>query len=219
MKHTFLVIVGILLIAVMSVQGYYTYVLSEKVDKLSSLKVNLLGFRQKTLTDNPIITEQQAPEAAVTDSEPVTDEADYLWDPFTELQQIQEKMNRAWGDAYSRLTLSPKFNELFAETQFSPNVDFTETQQHYHIKVDMPGAQQSSIQVSVKKQQLHISAQTEKQSSVDNQEGQTIRNERLFGLFERTLILPSPVDEQAMETGYQNGVLTLVLPKKATTPD
>lgn len=219
MKHTFLVIVGILLIAVMSVQGYYTYVLSEKVDKLSSLKVNLLGFRQKALTDNPITTEQQTPEAVVTDSEPVTEEEHYLWDPFTELQQIQEKMNRAWGDSYSRLTLSPKFNELFAETQFSPNVDFTETQQHYQIKVDIPGAQQSTIQVSVKEQQLHISAQTEKQSSVDNQEGQTIRNERLFGLFERTLMLPGPVDEQAMETGYKNGVLTIVLPKKATTPD
>ncbi|MDY6992052.1 MAG: Hsp20/alpha crystallin family protein [Pseudomonadota bacterium] len=219
MKHTFLVIVGILLIAVMSVQGYYTYVLSEKVDKLSSLKVNLLGFRQKALTDNPITTEQRAPEATIVDSEPIVGEEHYLWDPFTELQQIQEKMNRAWGDSYSRLTLSPKFNELFAESQFSPNVDFTETKQHYQIKVDMPGAQQSSIQVAVKEQQLHISAQTEKQSIVDNQQEQTIRNERLFGLFERTLMLPGPVDEQAMETRYEDGVLTIVLPKKATTPD
>lgn len=222
MKNTFLIIVGILLVAVMGVQGYYTYLLSEKVDKLSSLKVNLLGFRNKTLANQEALTQSEAESLAAEseeDTEAIDDNQYPLagWEPFTEFQQLQEKMNRVWSDSYSRFTLNPKFNESVAESQFSPNVDFTETDQYYRVQVDMPGAKETSIQVLVQDQQLHISAQTEKQSVVDNQQGQPIRNERLFGVFERTLGLPALVNPEAMETTYEHGVLTIVLPKAAVS--
>lgn len=205
MKNTFLAIVSVLLISVIGVQGYYTYLLSEKVDKLSSLKVNLLGFRGSQ-PDMPF------PETQIPESDNYRDIES--WDPFEELRSVHNKMNRVFGDSFSRFSVSPRFKELLNESYFSPNIDLKETKDQYVVQVDLPGVEQSSIVVDLKDKVLHIDAKTQKTSQVENnQTDKMLRNERFLGSFERTIALPKPVKSGKMKTNYKNGVLTIEIPK------
>lgn len=202
----FLAIVSVLLISLIGVQGYYTYLLSEKVDKLSSLKVNLLGFRGSQ-PDVPF------PETLIPESDNYRDIES--WDPFEELRSVHNKMNRVFGDSFSRFSVSPRFKELLNESHFSPNIDLKETSDQYIAQVDLPGVEQSSIVVDLKDNILHINAKTQKtsQTAENGQTDKMLRDERFLGAFERTLTLPKPVKADKVKTNYENGVLTIEIPK------
>ncbi len=92
------------------------------------------------------------------------------------------------------------------------NLDLVEEQDHYTVKADLPGVKPDDLNVSLEKGVLTVSGE-KKSEHADN--GKPNRIERRYGKFSRSLDLNGLVDESKVEADFSNGVLTLVLPKKA----
>ncbi len=94
----------------------------------------------------------------------------------------------------------------------SPRVDLQESDQDLLVTVDLPGVQQSDVEVKVEGDTLIICG--EKRSSNEQKQQNFHLMERSYGRFERAVPLPfSPNPEQA-EARYEDGVLTVRLPKE-----
>ena len=127
------------------------------------------------------------------------------------------------------LTRSHPFDELFRD--FSPGffvrplhgdplptpcqirIDVKETDSAFTVQAEVPGVSREDIKVSIDGAQVTLSAelrQTDKQSDDER----TLREERYFGSVSRSIQLAQEIDEAAATAKVDNGVLTLVLPKR-----
>lgn len=95
-------------------------------------------------------------------------------------------------------------------TGFTPAVDVHETDDEYWVRVDLPGVKSEDVNVEVHDNVLSIVG-----SRVPAETGSAQILERSYGSFARTLSLPKGVDSDAIEAGYQDGVLELRIPKPA----
>jgi HSP20 family protein len=101
-------------------------------------------------------------------------------------------------------------------TMSSPNFDLREEADHYTIRADMPGTDKSSINVKVEGRLVTISGQRAAISETKSKDAM-IRSERNMAEFVRTIELPGPVKASDVDARYDNGVLTVVLPKAGET--
>jgi len=95
---------------------------------------------------------------------------------------------------------------------FCPQVDVTETKKEIKICVEIPGVEAKDVDVSVEDGMLTIKG--EKKYGREEDEKGTYRMERSYGAFERSISLPSEVDESKAKAEFKNGVLHLSLPKR-----
>lgn len=94
-------------------------------------------------------------------------------------------------------------------------LDVSETGQAYTVKADMPGFKKEDIKVSIDGNRVSINATMQEQK--DENTGGTLYSERVSGSQYRSFSLPQDVDDTKTEAKYQDGVLLLILPKKADT--
>jgi HSP20 family protein len=92
-------------------------------------------------------------------------------------------------------------------------LDVSESDNAYTITAEIPGVSKDAIQVTVENNVVTIGAEI-KQEDVKRDGDKVLHSERYFGAVSRTLALPGDVDETQASAKYENGVLTLVLPKK-----
>ncbi|WP_321845206.1 Hsp20/alpha crystallin family protein [Paraburkholderia bannensis] len=96
----------------------------------------------------------------------------------------------------------------------SIKLDVTESPQAYLVKAELPGVDKKDIDVKVDGNTVSIHAKVERKT--EQKEGERwIRRERYSGSFARTFSLASEIDDSAASAQYQDGVLSLNLPKKA----
>lgn len=95
-----------------------------------------------------------------------------------------------------------------------PAVDVTETNDAIHLVADLPGVDPDLLDLNITGQTLRLRG-TAVAASI-GQGGTLHRNERHVGTFERTLMLPCPVDADAAHADLKQGVLHVRLPKIAT---
>ncbi|TSE20923.1 18 kDa heat shock protein [Tepidimonas alkaliphilus] len=92
-------------------------------------------------------------------------------------------------------------------------VDVKENDQAYVISAEMPGVGKDNIHVTVENNVVTIGAEI-KQEDAKRDGEKVLHSERYYGQVSRSFALPSDVDESAASAKYENGVLTLTLPKK-----
>ena len=119
---------------------------------------------------------------------------------------------RSFEEAMRDFSLMPSLRGFEAEP--SIRLDVQESDQGYQVKADIPGAKKEDIQVSIEGNQVIIRAQTAEEKE-EKQEGKLVRRERYVGEQYRSFSLPQEIDDQAAEARYENGVLSLMLPKRA----
>jgi HSP20 family protein len=130
----------------------------------------------------------------------------------------------------TRLTRSGLFDDFFKELtpgfyvrplhgDALPNpsqikIDVQETDEGYKVQAEIPGVAKEDIQVSIDGNVVSLRAEV---SQVDEQkkDDKVLRAERYFGSIERSFQLPSEVDASKAKARYEQGVLTLSLPKKS----
>jgi HSP20 family protein len=96
---------------------------------------------------------------------------------------------------------------------FSPQVDVTETDKEVKVCAEIPGVEAKDADVTIENGTLMIRGE-KKYEREENERGQR-RMERSYGSFERSITLPTEVDEAKAKAEFKNGVLRLTLPKKA----
>lgn len=161
---------------------------------------------------------QPAPES--WQAEPLDDPFEQLfgsseWDPFQEMQAMRERMEMMFNESLMRLNQSPlrNFSTPGARLTTAPSVDLTDHEDAYVVHVDMPGLEDGNANVTLEGQQLSISG-SRVDVVEDTQGGQMLRQERRATHFARSLTLPGPVDPDGMTTSYEDGVLTIRIPKQ-----
>lgn len=99
---------------------------------------------------------------------------------------------------------------------FQPSCDVHECKEHYLVSFDMPGVKKDDIKIEVLGNQLTISG--ERRREVGNLENEaSLRNEKVYGRFERSFTLPTTIAADKIEAHYENGVLNVALPKAEAT--
>ncbi len=92
-------------------------------------------------------------------------------------------------------------------------IDVKETDQGYAVQAEVPGVSKEDIQVSIDGNVVTLSAEV-KQSDSQTDEGKLLRSERYYGAVSRSFQLPADIDQETAKAKYDNGVLTLTLPRK-----
>jgi HSP20 family protein len=81
------------------------------------------------------------------------------------------------------------------------------------LKMDLPEMNQSEIEIKVEENTLIV--QGERKFIKESSDTSYLQIERPFGTFQRTFALPRGIDQEKIKAGYKDGVLRIVLPKKA----
>ena len=127
------------------------------------------------------------------------------WNPVREMVEMQRAMDRFFDETWRNGN-----GEDFAS---SLALDVTENDNAYAITANLPGMNPDDIEVTFHDGVLTISGETKRE---EEREGdRALVRERSYGKFTRSLRLPQPVDADAIDSSYDNGVLTLTLPKSA----
>ncbi|HZV61985.1 MAG TPA: Hsp20 family protein [Methylophilaceae bacterium] len=93
-------------------------------------------------------------------------------------------------------------------------MDVRENQNSYIVHAEIPGVNKEDIHVTIDGSQVSLSAENRREN--ETKEGErALRSERHYGKLSRTFVLENEIDETQSEAHYKNGVLELVLPKKA----
>jgi HSP20 family protein len=131
------------------------------------------------------------------------------WDPFRDLNILQERMNRAFEDAAGRRW---KGDEPAATTSWSPAVDIYETDREILVQAELPGIDRKDIALQVENNVLTLKGDRrfEKETNQENYH----RIERSYGGFSRTFAIPAIVDESGIRAEFKDGILKIALPKK-----
>ncbi|MBR9813616.1 Hsp20/alpha crystallin family protein [bacterium] len=96
---------------------------------------------------------------------------------------------------------------------WQPQADVEETDNHFAIRVDIPGVDPANVTVNLDDGVLSIAGERE---AVTESESKGFRRlERSYGKFERRFRLPEAADEEAVEADANHGVLTVKINKKA----
>ncbi|MCS4040620.1 Hsp20/alpha crystallin family protein [Salinibacter ruber] len=96
-------------------------------------------------------------------------------------------------------------------TVWAPRTDLSETDDAFRIRLDVPGMTKDDIAINLQNNTLTVSGERSSERQKDSEE--YVRVERAFGTFHRTFTLPDAVDPDRVEATYDEGVLTINVPK------
>ena len=94
-------------------------------------------------------------------------------------------------------------------------VDVAERNGTYEVKADLPGIKRENINVRIDGNVVQIDAQVPQEAAPPNL--RMLRKERYQGTISRTFSMAEDIDDAKVQAKYADGVLTLELPKKAST--
>ncbi|MGV3587613.1 MAG: Hsp20/alpha crystallin family protein [Adhaeribacter sp.] len=97
--------------------------------------------------------------------------------------------------------------------KFHPQVDAIETQEAFKFEVALSGFRKEDVQLELHEGKLTISG--ERKFDTENKENKYHFIETNYGKFSRSFFLPDNINEGAIEAQFQNGLLTVVIPKDA----
>ncbi|MDD3802854.1 MAG: Hsp20/alpha crystallin family protein [bacterium] len=101
--------------------------------------------------------------------------------------------------------------QRFGEQAWAPVMDIVESDKDFTVKVELPGMKKEEIKINIENNILSIEGERKSESE---EKGKTFhRIERSYGSFYRAVSLPKQIDEQKIKASFNDGLLTVVLPK------
>jgi HSP20 family protein len=128
------------------------------------------------------------------------------WEPFRGAANLQEHVNRLFGDVFER---NQQESSL---TTWAPPVDIYEAEHELVVKADLPDIDPKDLDIRVESNILTIRGERKFEKKVN--EDNYLRVERAYGAFSRSFSLSNTVNTEAIKADYQNGVLSLSIPKR-----
>jgi len=128
------------------------------------------------------------------------------WEPLRNLGDIQGEMNRLFDGFFGRPATVAASDRLWA-----PLADVSETKDDLLVTFELPGVREKEVSVSIMGDVLTVKG--ERKLERDEKDEGVHRLERVYGRFERSIPLPSPVQGDKVKATYRDGVLEIRLPK------
>jgi HSP20 family protein len=128
------------------------------------------------------------------------------WEPIREMSNMRDMMDRLFDDGF-RGPLAT----AFWDTASVPTMDLYQTENEVVVKMGLPGVKPDDIQISVTNGVLCIRGEVKEET--EEKEKTYHLHERRYGSFSRSVTLPSNVNVEKSNADFENGVLTLTLPK------
>ncbi len=126
--------------------------------------------------------------------------------PFRGVSTLQDQINRLFSETFDRSSDEANL------TPWAPAVDIFETEHELVVKADLPDIKPEELDIRVENNILTIRGERKFEKKVD--ESNYLRVERAYGSFSRSFSLANTVNTEAIKADYQNGVLTLSIPKR-----
>lgn len=128
------------------------------------------------------------------------------WEPFRGATTLQEQVNRLFNDVFDR------GQNASSLSTWAPAVDIYEGEHELVVKADLPDIDPKELDIRVENNVLTLRGERKFEKNVN--EDNYLRVERTYGAFSRSFSLANTVNPEAIKADYQNGVLTLSIPKR-----
>ncbi|AAU91420.1 MULTISPECIES: Hsp20/alpha crystallin family protein [Methylococcus] len=126
-------------------------------------------------------------------------------EPWSLLNQLQRELERSFEGRQG--------SDSAATAEWTPAVDIKEEADRYVLLADLPGVSTDNIDVSM--EQGVLTLRGERNTEARTERSGYKRIERVYGSFYRRFSLPDTADADGISARYNNGVLEIVIPKKA----
>jgi HSP20 family protein len=104
--------------------------------------------------------------------------------------------------------------QRFSDQSWAPVMDIVESEKDFTVKVELPGMKKEDIKINIENNILSIEGERKTESE---EKGKTFhRIERSYGQFYRAVSLPKHVDDAKIKAEFNDGLLTITLPKAET---
>jgi HSP20 family protein len=125
------------------------------------------------------------------------------WQPFREI----ETLRRQFDELFEELAGSSRESEM----TWTPLVELQDRDENLVLRAKLPGLEAKDIDVQVTRDAVSISGEHRSENKVE--EKGYFRSEFRYGKFQRLIPLPVHIQNERVQADFQNGVLTLTLPK------
>lgn len=128
------------------------------------------------------------------------------WNPFREMVDMQRQLDRVFDE----------MNRGIGNSEWTQGgnwlaLDVHENEDGYIVETDLPGINIDDINITLHENTLTISAEINREETQDSD--RRLLSERRYGRFQRSIRLGNTIDADNVDATYENGVLTLMLPK------
>jgi len=127
------------------------------------------------------------------------------WNPIRDLLSVNDPLDRFFEDSF----VWPRNGGYRA---YGPNLDLVENDDNYVVKAELPGFTPDNVDIRIEGNVLTLRGDLNVENE-QNEEGQYHVKERRQSSFTRTVQLPAQVNADKAKASFENGILTLTLPK------
>ena len=125
------------------------------------------------------------------------------WQPFQEIETLRRQMDQLFDEVAGV--------ERHSTTRWQPAIELQDTQENLILRAEIPGVEGKDIDVQVTREAVAISGEHRFENKT--QERGFFRSEFRYGSFQRVIPLPVPIQNDQVKADFNNGILTLTLPK------
>ncbi len=127
------------------------------------------------------------------------------WHPVKDFEDMHREIDRMFSSFRSDA------HDEEASKTLMPAVDIVERENDFNIKLELPGVEKKDVKITVQNDILTIKGEKKQESEKKGENYHRV--ERSYGIFQRSFTLPSSVNSEKIDASYDNGVLTVSVPK------
>jgi HSP20 family protein len=132
-----------------------------------------------------------------------------VYDPFADVSRLRQRIERLFDESTSQSGRAQETGRVLR-----PPVDLFEDEDVLVLRVDLPGIDQSKLDIQLTGEELVIRGERSWEAP---EKGACVHSERPHGQFHRGFRIGVPVQHDAVQASYKDGVLTVTLPKAETS--
>jgi len=197
LKPTAIITVWLLILAVPALAGKETDELKKQIETLQKRVTELEAAQSKPQENTSPYSRFPTPSGG--------------WDPFEEMDRMQEEMNKMFQNSYQGQGPSNK-GSFNSSLLYEENLDIKETEEGYVIRFDIAGLDKDKINIDINEHSITVSGEqsTQTEESSENRRFQS----HSFGSFLKTIPLPVDADTAKVETKKEGDVMVIKMPRK-----
>jgi len=130
------------------------------------------------------------------------------WQPWQEMETVRRQMDQLFDELFSVQDAPLATGKRGA---WAPAIELKTADTEVVLRAELPGIDAKDLDVQVTREAVSISG--EYKAETKTEEGRIVRSELRYGKFYRVIPLPFKVQNDQVKAEFQDGILTLVLPK------